>query len=377
MKQLLLLALVFVGCSASAKFTSVPKHLLQPLPIQLSDDFFVTVAEAGQVVPADAFLLQNSLKNPLQNPLKNPWQKLSGDPIACQDQLKRAVCETFASTFEITHSYASVQCSPDSAKYVPFLMQIFDEMPEKMRISLCSLDRVFVSDNITSVAFASSVTNELGQVTGGYIGMRKGTFVSQPSASQILSWKEQLAYGGSKTFLANDSALVQLHYGFKMSTLKADGIFYVLMHEMGHLIDFNNHINSASGFATAWTKLSWQNDSLPLADSTFYRRDDICFYECRKPPLDPSEASKIYSSMKESAFITSYSSQNSWEDFAENWAWRILENEKSPDYQIEIPGSGIIDMNDVFRTNAKVQAKMRFIDQLWNDPKLVIDNRVH
>jgi hypothetical protein len=353
MKKLgfLLLGFVISGCAASNDVTSFPK--------QLSDDFFVTVAKIGNSLPGAAVLKLEPIE----------------DKASCEKALTRAVCETSATTQQITYGYSSIKCSPKSAQYVPALMEIYEEMPEKMRLSLCSLDRVFISDGITSTAFASSVTDMFGNTTGGYIGMRKGTFLSQPTSSQIVSWKEQLAFGGSTDFLANDPKLIQIDYGLKMSVLKSDGLFYVLMHELGHLIDFNNGVNSRSGRATDWSRLSWSDSRTPLAAATFLKRDDFCFYDCASY-LDPRDAKAIYTSLSESAFVTTYAAQTPYEDFAENWAWHMMELAKSPDYTITVPGEGTVDMNRAFKSNAKIREKIEFVDRLWNDPKLVIDNRV-
>jgi len=349
-KLLLLIGLVTAGCSAP--------HDLERMPRQLSDDFFVTVAKVGQTLPGAGVLSLSPVD----------------DKQSCADALAHAVCETTATSQQITYGYDSIQCSGDSSKYVPALMDIYEEMPEKMRVSLCSLDRIFISDGITSTAFASSITDSFGRMTGGYVGMRKGTFLSQPSTAQIVTWKEQLAYGGSTDFLHNDPKLVQINYDLKMSTLKSDGLFYVLMHELGHLIDFNNQVNNQQGMPTAWTRLSWENSDSPLADATFYKRDDFCFYNCSSY-LDPQDAQQIYSSLAQSSFVTSYASSNPYEDFAENWAWHMMEMSKSPNYTITIPGQGSVGMNQVFKSNPKIQKKIEFVDRLWNKPDLAIDNR--
>ncbi len=351
MKKLLLLAAFTIsGCSSSNDVGNVTK--------QLSDDFFVTVADIGGSLPGSAVLKLDDVS----------------DKTSCEKALTRAVCETNATAQQISYRYNSIQCGAKSAQYVPALMEIYEEMPERMRLSLCTLDRVFISDGITSTAFASSVTDSFGTTTGGYIGMRKATFLAQPTSAQIVSWKEQLAFGGSTEFLANDPKLVQINYDLKMSVLKSDGLFYVLMHELGHLIDFNNNVNSRSGWSTDWSKMSWSDSESPIASATFLHRDDFCFYNCQSY-LNPSDAKAIYDSLSQSAFVTTYAAQTPYEDFAENWAWHMMEISKSPNYTITVPGQGTVDMNEVFRANPKVRAKMDVVEQMWNDPKTVIDNR--
>lgn len=324
----------------------------------LAEDFFVTV------LPADQHLVMAVAPATGAVPTR----------AECETHLTQAVCETTVGADQILRNYSRVKCSGNGAQYVPALMSIYDEMPALMRPSLCSLDRVFLSDGITSTAFASSVTDQLGRRLGGYVGMRRGTFLQQPSTHDLVTWKEQLAYGGSPQFLSNDPKLVQIEYNLKMSTLKTDGLFYVLMHELGHLIDFGNHIN-ADGRMTDWNQLSWQNDDAPFANATFYKRDDFCFYNCQQF-LNPSDAKQIYSSLQQSAFVSSYSASNPWEDFAEFWAWRMMLEFKSPDYKITVPGAGTFNMMPAFAQNAKIKQKIDFVTALWNSPTLKVDNRV-
>ena len=88
------------------------------------------------------------------------------------------------------------------------------------------------------------------------------------------------------------------------------------------------------------------------------------------------DAKAIYTSLSQSAFVTTYAAQSSYEDFAENWAWHMMELTKDPNFVITVPGEGAIDMNQIFKSNSKIRAKFEFVDRLWNDPQLVIDNRV-
>lgn len=325
---------------------------------QLSHDFFVSTVD---VKPS---------RN-LNQPLTIRW---NGSRADCEANFKRAVCETTATTEDIAADYDSVTCLGDGSQYVPKLMEIYDETPDKMRASLCTLSRIFISDAITSIAFATALTDRFGNNVGGYIGMRKQTYIGEPSAHDIVSWKEQLAFGGSRTFLSNDPKLVQITYDLKMSTLKSDGIFYVLTHELGHLIDFKNEVNSRWGSDTDWSELSWAAFSgRPLSNATFYLRDDFCFYNCASH-LDPADAKAIYTSLQKSGFLSTYAASNAFEDFAEFWAWHLLRLYKNPHYTIEVPGEGVFEMDPIFTDNPLIKAKIDFIDKLWMSPALKVAN---
>ncbi len=340
--------LSFLGLSACSKSDTSSSR-------QLSNDFFVTVLAQGEQLVGRA-----------------PAQTIE-TRADCEANLTQAVCETTATTDQISRNYNSIKCASNGAQYVPALMAIYDEMPDRMRPSLCSLDHIFLSDGIASTAFASPVTDSLGHHVGGYVGMRQATFLQQPTTHDLVTWKEQLAFDGSTNFLSNDPKLVQISYGLKLSTLPSDGLYYVLMHELGHLIDFGNTINSPGGLSD-WSRLSWESPNTPLADATYFKRDDFCFYNCTQY-LNPSDAKEIYTSLQKSSFITSYSSFNAWEDFAEFWAWRQMLELKSPNYEIVIPGEATLDMTAAIKTNPKIKRKLDFVTNLWNSPTLKVDNR--
>ena len=308
------------------------------------------------------------------------------DRAACEMALQKAVCETTLSADELHVHWSNASCAADSAKYVPAIMAFYDEMPERLRPSLCSINKIFISEGITSTAFASPILNDPeGAPIGAYIGARKSTFLQQPTARALVTWKEQLPFGGSQTFLANDPKLLQINYGIK-TQLSADGLFYVLIHEMGHLIDFNNHAvqtNCARNdrfpgcrpVAGTFSALSWSSYDFPLRNASYLKQDQFCYYNCSGGTISSDDAFDIYSSMVRSAFITPYSGVNMGEDFAEFFVWNLLSRYKGVDYRVQFPGHGEIDMNQGLVNSPLIHEKLEFMDRLWNTPGLKISNQ--
>lgn len=327
-----------------------------------SDDFFITVASADWKTPFTLALDDDSRE-------------------ACEEALSRAVCETEASTREIQSGLERVVCNANSKRHLPAMMSIVDELPERLRPSLCSVYRVFISDNIPSTAFASPITKPGSkEPAGAYIGVRKSTFLQQPTARALVTWKEQMAFGGSQEFLSNDPDLIQIDYGLK-TTLTSDGLFYVLVHELGHLIDFNNAV-SARGCANparcrpragSFAALSWLNDRQPMTEGTFALRDLFCFYGCAKH-LPAEKAKDVYESLPKSAFITTYSGMNPVEDFAEFFTWNLMIKHKSPNLRYKVPGQAVISMMPALRANPRIARKLDYVDRLWSSPTLKIRN---
>ena len=113
------LLLFSFGCSSSSNdITQAPR--------QLSDDFFVTIAKVGKSLPGVAEFSPEKTSEKITGPID--------ERSNCEAALTKAVCETSASTQEITTRYNSVTCSQKGAQYVPALMQIYDEVPAKMRL---------------------------------------------------------------------------------------------------------------------------------------------------------------------------------------------------------------------------------------------------
>lgn len=310
-------------------------------PQWLAPDFSVVEAPAGW------------------EPAKNFLHLVADERAECEAHLRQALCVNNETMETLISKWNRVPCDPDSAAYLPVAMEIYDEMPARTRPLYCSLEKMFLSDNLWSIAFASAIKKG-DRMVGALVGARKSSFTGEVKASALLTWKEQMIYGGSKDFLHNDPASVQLRYEMKLDFMKSDGLFYAMMHEMGHLVDFQNDANRK------WQPLSWADFSSPRRDSRFEGQHKICYYNCDSH-FDLSEAYPMYLSMRESAFITGYAGVNAYEDFAEFWTWKILREFKQPDYRIEVPGQPVIDMNPVF-DNPKVRSKMDFIRALWDSP---------
>jgi hypothetical protein len=285
----------------------------------------------------------------------------------CEAQLKAALCVTSAPKHEIAYAWDKVACAPDSDRYLPAALELYRELPAPMRPLYCSLKRIFLSDALESVAFAT-VTMKAGEINGAYIAIRRASFSESLTASGLLTWKEQLNFGGSKTYLAHDPGLVELSYGFHLDNPRMDALLYVTLHELGHVVDFQNKLSEPGG---RWFSSSWATAQMPLPEAHFDGQEKICYYRCQKT-IVPADAPALYASLKESAFITTYSGLSPREDFAEFWAWYLLREYKSADYRIRIPGQGEIEMNSVFTENPRVKQKMDLIREILSSPETKI-----
>jgi hypothetical protein len=286
----------------------------------------------------------------------------------CEAELKAALCVTSAPKAEIAYAWEKVSCQPDSERFLPAALELYREIPAPVRPLYCSLKRIFLSDALESVAFAT-VTMKDGVINGAYVAIRKESFSEALTASELLTWKERLTFGGSKTYLADSPDLVRLSYGFRLENPRMDALLYVILHELGHVVDFRHKISEPGG---RWHSLSWASSLMPLPEAHFLGQENICYYRCQKI-IPATDAFALYASLKRSAFITSYSGLSPREDFAEFWAWYLLREYKSADYRIQIPGHGELDMNSVFTQNARVRAKMEFMREILQSPEITLN----
>ena len=196
----------------------------------------------------------------------------------------------------------------------------------------------------------------------------------------LVTWKEQGGvFGAGLGYLKGNPAYPQISYNLKMTYIpQDDGFFYVLIHELGHVIDFYNHISDNGG---TWMALSWQaqdpnaiNPDMgnPLVTGAFWQQTNLCWEgACPSPgAVSLKDAAKFYQSLRASAFPTAYAGFSRLEDFAENWAWYVMRKFKSPNYQVSIPGEGNLDLNGMFVTSPMLARKQAYIDHLWTDPSL-------
>lgn len=282
-------------------------------------------------------------------------------PAICEQNLKAALCATKAPKHEIAYAWNKVACDPESERYLPAALELYREIPAPMQPLYCSLKRIFLSDTLESVAFAT-VTLEKGEINGAYIAIRKASFSDSLTASQLLTWKERLNFGGSKSYLADDPELVRLQYDFRLENPRMDALLYVILHELGHVVDFRNKLSEPGG---RWFSASWAAGPAPLPEARFNGQESICYYRC-KETIARENTFALYSALRDSAFITTYSGLSPREDFAEFWAWYLLREYKSADYRIEIPGHGQLEMNSIFTENALVKRKMDLIREIFH-----------
>lgn len=226
-----------------------------------------------------------------------------------------------------------------NTQYSKILANFFDHLPEIQKRVFCEITRIQIHDQLRSVAFASVILDENRQPTGNVIGIKLQALLADKN-SDIFSWKEQLSFGLSDPhdpyFTTNPKGP---KVKIRIEKVKNPELFYVLVHEINHLLDF---MNSATGFdcrqsrgfltqgyycqlrANSYGTLSFPSYfTIDEKSNAFFDLKEMypllskfCFYDCQEF-ISPSDMGLVYKKLKESDFISTYSITHMAEDFAD------------------------------------------------------------
>jgi hypothetical protein len=209
-------------------------------------------------------------------------------------------------------------CARGAEPYVAFFERVYDRLEPTLQKMFCSVKAIHVEPNLESIAYAGM------SFRGAEIGFRKSIIDEGLDLSRLISWKEQLPFGGVRGSYEVARDLPQVEIVSDAPPVE-DLAFYVLSHEFGHLFDFANDING--GRRDGWTPLSWESRGTPLPTSDFPHRADICYYNCSGGPLDRGVIPALYAGLERSNFVTVYAATNPYDDWAESLAFYMLEQQ--------------------------------------------------
>jgi hypothetical protein len=276
-----------------------------------------------QVAP-DAFIQELTLSE--EQDLKK--FAATGD-LNCYEHIARVTCISSTPTFGFDHNcdFAKVSSTLFAA-----LNTLSSNLPPIQRKVFCGLSRIQIQQNIDSMAYAGLLTSidKIGAL-GTMIGIREDIVLNRPELSNILTWKEQLNFGLSKP---GDPTYQISPLGPKLvENIKVESpiLFRAIVHEANHILDLLNTANIFESCTKnpdtgafnctiddkSFSKISWDQ-------SVLYKDNGepkfpllrFCYYRCENLiPLNAME--DTYSELRDTSFLSSYSTVNEREDFAE------------------------------------------------------------
>lgn len=272
-------------------------------------------------------------------------------------------------------------CLAGGLDYAHIFENIYDAVPPTLQKMFCSLDFLFIEKEFAGTAYAGALTDDTGKLVGAQMGFNQRILDKKMTLEQWASWKEQLSFGGDAKNFNVDSALPEVLT--RTAIPVSDFIYFVLVHEFGHLFDFANDLNKkenctklANGdeecvmSAGSWGALSWETSHKPRTENEFLNRSGLCFYWCGDKPLSPSTANQIYEDIYETSFLSLYASQQPWDDFADSLAYYLMSKELETVY-INDPKTGL-RYNVMTKIELPVfAAKKKYIEGFLNNPAIV------
>jgi hypothetical protein len=69
---------------------------------------------------------------------------VSDERAQCEAHLREALCVNNETMETLASKWSKVPCDADSADYLPVAMEIYDEMPARIRPLFCSLEKLFL-----------------------------------------------------------------------------------------------------------------------------------------------------------------------------------------------------------------------------------------
>jgi hypothetical protein len=251
----------------------------------------------------------------------------------CRKQIADALClitpgANVAPVSPQSQPYLDMQsrsCDPNNGRYVAFFEAVYDRFTPVMQHMFCSMGTLTIDPHLESIAYAGM------RGSSAVMGFRRSAIDENLSLDTLLTWKEQLPFGGDPDSYDLSQDLPALH--FTAPPQPAQNVaYYVLAHEFAHLFDFANGIShrcfpgeECPVAPESFAGHSWETTLKPLATQDFVHREKICYYQCQDEPLPARAVRPLYAGLHRSNFITLYAATNVYDDFAESVAFYLLD----------------------------------------------------
>ena len=310
----------------------------------------------------------------------------------CMEHIKRVACVSLEK-----YSAFDPRCSADAVTVdmLAKIPEIVGQLPPLHRKVFCNIGRFQIQPAIESIAYAGQILNdENTKMVGVMVGVRADAIEGKKTNTALFSWKEQLNFGLSKM---NDPNYVlspkgpTVVEGISGSNLSL--VLYVITHEVTHLIDFLNLANHtdythegvtwvANELPDSFALLSWPakykimetDGPTPEWVAMSPILSQFCFYSCTR--TIPIENMKLtYDTLKNSSFMTSYSTSSQMEDFADSSTMYLL-GPKGFEYKIVGPYGEALFSSDTAWVNPNLNAKKLWLKNFYarTDLKFRVEN---
>jgi hypothetical protein len=297
-------------------------------------------------------------------------------PSDCRAHIKEALCVVAPNhePGEMPDNTKPRPCLGGEEKYLTVFEELYDNHPPELQKMFCSLRKIHIEQQFFGTAYANIIwKDEAKRIPDGAImGIRQSVLDEKLNLSRWTSWKEQLSFGGVKDSYTVKDDLPKIDASGKKGV--NDFLFFVITHEFGHFFDFANGLNKLINcqdvkgsdekvceFTTdSWAAMSWDKTKAIKPEVDFEHRTELCFYWCNEDIIEKDQIEATYSGLDGSPFISTYSTTNHGDDFAETIAYYMFDQYVNGAYTLVTPEQTKYSVIDKIR-GSLMSEKVEFV----------------
>ena len=260
----------------------------------------------------------------------------------CHQKIRQMVCLVDPPYNEKDRYKLGRPCLPGGEEYAQQIIEQYDMYPDIVQKVLCSLRTIYIETSFDKNAWAEI---EDGNPDLCMIGLTQEEMDGHINLLNYNSWFEQQTFGGTGKNVPSPNLPMMIAMPEDKNDL--DYLTYELLHEIGHVVDIQNHLNQVEcppddstkckAKPGSWTALSWINVGTPKLENDFPERQEICLNGCKGKFIPMDRAKQTYKSIFDHGFISQLASLNAEDDWAEAFTIYISAKYMDIHYKIVLP----------------------------------------
>jgi hypothetical protein len=247
-------------------------------------------------------------------------------------------------------------CLKNSSRYDSQVLAAYDQFPDFVQQAICGLKKIYIEKEFFGPAWSGLADDN--DPTTGLVGIRMADLDSRSGLQKYSSWFEQQSFGGStETNLKPGLPTVRVN---PRSKRKITFLSYTLLHEMGHILDYQQKFNGAASPQNDWAALAWNGIQNPKPEFDFPMRKSICLNFCKGNFIPISRADELYSSIFFHGFASQLATLNAMEDFAETFSVYVAAKHMNIQFEIKTPTGKTYRLDEVI-SSPPLAKKMKYL----------------
>ena len=289
------------------------------------------------------------------------------DDSDCRERIAEILC--LVNPPDENNPYATMYnrpCLEEGVEFKNIFQAHYDQAHPVIKKLYCSLEKIWIENQLSTTAYATPIYDNSDTLVAAGIGIKKEFLLASPKLGDWFTEKEVTSYGNEKNALS-----------FKTKKNNHSAVYYALNHEFGHILDYANKLNqyeTPCGSMTntkdcqptqdSWSVLSWKNASQINQENDHPLFRDLCFYQCGGEYISIEKAPLIFEALFKTNFISTYSTINPKEDWAETFAVYLETLDEKLDLNVETPKK-TFNLSSHFNSH-NLKSKRMFIEKFLN-----------